>query len=126
MKICLHTKDDISCHDPVEGQAQKNFNQGGSYTIFARVTAHNQLHVDYVDTVVKSNQVHVLWQIPQYILLTAAEVMFSIPSMQFAYTQVSTYTLKNLAILGPNLFRESIFRCFFFTVAWAYRSAFRT
>ena len=39
---------------------------------------------------VKANQIHVLWQIPQYILLTAAEVMFSIPSMELAYTQVST------------------------------------
>ena len=39
---------------------------------------------------VEPNEVHVFLQIPQYILLTAAEVMFSIPSMQFAYTQVST------------------------------------
>ena len=43
-------KDGISCHDPVEGQNQRNFNQGGSYTIFARLTAPNQLHVDFVDT----------------------------------------------------------------------------
>ena len=67
--------------------------QGGSYTIFARIVySHNHynLYVEHIEPMVKANQIHVLWQIPQYILLTAAEVMFSIPSMELAYTQVST------------------------------------
>ena len=64
--------------------------KGGSYTIFARIGSHNQLIIEHIEPMVEPNQVHVFLQIPQYILLTAAEVMFSIPSMQFAYTQVST------------------------------------
>ena len=63
--------------------------KGGSYTIFARIGSHNQLIIEHIEPMVEPNQVHVFLQIPQYVLLTAAEVMFSIPSMQFAYTQVS-------------------------------------
>ena len=68
--------------------------KGGSYTIFARIGSHNQLIIEHIEPMVEPNQVHVFLQIPQYILLTAAEVMFSIPSMQFAYTQVSTLYLE--------------------------------
>ena len=38
---------------------------------------------------VKANNVHILWQIPQYVLITAGEVMFSITGLEFSYSQVS-------------------------------------
>jgi dipeptide/tripeptide permease len=40
---------------------------------------------------VKANNVHIAWQIPQYALMTAGEVMFSIPGIEFSYSQVSRY-----------------------------------
>uniref|UniRef100_A0A3B4UC33 Solute carrier family 15 member 2 n=1 Tax=Seriola dumerili TaxID=41447 RepID=A0A3B4UC33_SERDU len=36
---------------------------------------------------VKANDVHIAWQIPQYILITAGEVMFSITGLEFSYSQ---------------------------------------
>lgn len=32
--------------------------------------------------------IHILWQTPQMLLLTAAEVMFVVPLMEFSYSQV--------------------------------------
>uniref|UniRef100_A0A7N8WUX0 Solute carrier family 15 member 2 n=1 Tax=Mastacembelus armatus TaxID=205130 RepID=A0A7N8WUX0_9TELE len=36
---------------------------------------------------VKANNVHIAWQIPQYVLITAGEVMFSITGLEFSYAQ---------------------------------------
>lgn len=38
---------------------------------------------------VEANDVHIAWQIPQYVLLTMGEVMFSITGLEFSYSQVS-------------------------------------
>lgn len=35
------------------------------------------------------NAVSVLWQIPQYFIMTVAEVMFSVTGLQFSFTQVT-------------------------------------
>lgn len=37
---------------------------------------------------VKANNVHIAWQIPQYVLITTGEVMFSITGLEFSYSQV--------------------------------------
>lgn len=37
---------------------------------------------------VKANNIHIAWQIPQYVLITAGEVMFSITGLEFSYSQV--------------------------------------
>jgi len=36
---------------------------------------------------VHANTVSVLYQIPQYVLITAGEILFSIPGLSFAYSQ---------------------------------------
>lgn len=36
---------------------------------------------------VPGNQVSILWQIPQYVIVTAAEILFSITGLEFAFTQ---------------------------------------
>ncbi|XP_037029452.1 peptide transporter family 1-like [Bradysia coprophila] len=51
---------------------QEQFN--GSYTF--------QSHA-----IVPPNDVHILWQIPQYIIVTAGEIMFSVTGLEFSYTQ---------------------------------------
>ena len=37
---------------------------------------------------VGANNVNIAWQIPQYVLITAGEVMFSITGLEFSYSQV--------------------------------------
>ena len=41
-----------------------------------------------VYTLTPANSVHIFWLIPQYIILTVAEILFSITSLEFAYSQV--------------------------------------
>ncbi|XP_073702407.1 solute carrier family 15 member 2 isoform X2 [Garra rufa] len=36
---------------------------------------------------IQANNIHIAWQIPQYVLLTAGEVMFSITGLEFSYSQ---------------------------------------
>ena len=37
----------------------------------------------------KVTSVHMLWLLPQFIIITVAEVMFAVPGMEFSYSQVS-------------------------------------
>ena len=39
------------------------------------------------------NSLHMLWQIPQYILITAGEIMLSITVLAFAFTELKKYRL---------------------------------
>ena len=55
--------------------------------------------VDYEDT--EPNKVPLLHQIPQYVVITMGEILFSISGLNFAYSQVS-YTLNSRHIT-PNL-----------------------
>lgn len=37
---------------------------------------------------VAANHIHIAYQVPQYALITAGEVMFSITGLEFSYSQV--------------------------------------
>uniref|UniRef100_UPI00358FF3B4 solute carrier family 15 member 2-like n=1 Tax=Myxine glutinosa TaxID=7769 RepID=UPI00358FF3B4 len=59
---------------------------GGAYTI---VTHKVGILVDaklFID--LPPNTVHITWQIPQYFVMTAGEMMFSMTGLEFSYTQV--------------------------------------
>jgi len=58
-----------------------------------------------MDILTPSNTVHIFWQIPQYILLTMGEIMFSITGLAFAFTQASVNSIifksKNQVMTCP-------------------------
>lgn len=44
--------------------------------------------------VTQANSVHMLWLIPQYVIITAGEIMFSITGLEFSYSQAPV-TMKS-------------------------------
>ncbi|XP_043988737.1 solute carrier family 15 member 2 [Gambusia affinis] len=58
---------------------------GASYTFILREEDGKTVAEKMED--VKANNVHIAWQIPQYALITAGEVMFSITGLEFSYSQ---------------------------------------
>lgn len=37
---------------------------------------------------IPANKISIAWQLPQYVLVTAGEVMFSVTGLEFSYSQV--------------------------------------
>ncbi|XP_041437129.1 solute carrier family 15 member 1 [Xenopus laevis] len=61
------------------------FGFGSSYTIIIKECT-TELLVDYVEDI-KANTIHMALQIPQYFLITAGEVVFSVTGLEFSYSQ---------------------------------------
>lgn len=61
---------------------------GGCYTILIQ-RSFNQSGEDFLlpIEVTPANSVHMLWLLPQYFIMTVAEVMFSVTGLQFSFTQ---------------------------------------
>ncbi|NXN85737.1 S15A1 protein, partial [Bombycilla garrulus] len=64
----------------------KKFGYGGAYTISFDYCVENKLSITYFEDIAP-NTVHMAWQIPQYFLLTCAEVLFSVTGLEFSYSQ---------------------------------------
>ncbi|KAL6484882.1 hypothetical protein MHYP_G00069270 [Metynnis hypsauchen] len=58
---------------------------GAYYTVILRGDPNSLTLNKMVD--VQPNNIHIAWQIPQYVLITAGEVMFSITGLEFSYSQ---------------------------------------
>uniref|UniRef100_A0A3P9NIB0 Solute carrier family 15 member 1 n=1 Tax=Poecilia reticulata TaxID=8081 RepID=A0A3P9NIB0_POERE len=68
----------------------KDFGFGGSYTFFipSTLTFGSNCQESITESVdIKPNSVHMALQIPQYFLITAGEVMFSVTGLEFSYSQ---------------------------------------
>merc|ERR1719450_302071 len=63
---------------------------GASYDLF--ITGQNTVTVYEVVT---PNTVHILWLLPQYIVVTVGDVLFTVTSMEFAYSQAPE-TMKSI------------------------------
>ncbi|NXI92915.1 S15A1 protein, partial [Psophia crepitans] len=64
----------------------KSLGFGSAYTIVINGCSGNILDVTYFEDI-PPNTVHMAWQIPQYFILTCAEVVFSVTGLEFSYSQ---------------------------------------
>ncbi|ERL89478.1 hypothetical protein D910_06844, partial [Dendroctonus ponderosae] len=46
------------------------------------------------------NCVNILWQIPQYFLISVAEIMFGVAGLEFSFTQAAPKSMKTVTIAG--------------------------
>lgn len=63
-----------------------NFKSGAVYT----VNVYQDTTGNYVAnaiTITPPNTIHILWLIPQYVVMTMGEVMFSVTGLEFSFTQ---------------------------------------
>lgn len=69
-------------------------NLGGVYAIVISHSSNGSLELQNHE-ITTPNTVHMCWLIPQYVVMTAAEVMFSVTGLQFAYSQAPA-SMKSL------------------------------
>ncbi|XP_054275603.1 peptide transporter family 1-like isoform X2 [Macrosteles quadrilineatus] len=84
-------------------------NPAGIYTLIVNSDYNDKIEANLV-TVTPPNSVHMLWLLPQYIIITAAEIMFSITGLDFSFTQapVSMKSLISAAWLLTTAFGNLI------------------
>ena len=61
--------------------------QGGVYNLLITRDPVTGDLTSNLYTVTTPNSIHVLWQFPQYFVITASEVMFSVTGLEFSYSQ---------------------------------------
>ncbi|XP_071444371.1 peptide transporter family 1-like [Hetaerina americana] len=71
-----------------------NLESGGVYTVLVIQRGPKDFESQLIE-VTPSNSVHMMWQMPQYIVMTAGEVMFSITGLEFSFTQAPA-SMKSL------------------------------
>ncbi|MBN3307639.1 S15A1 protein, partial [Amia calva] len=72
--------------------ASRSFGFGSSFTVIISemcTTQDGEIPVNGIHFVedIKPNTIHMAWQIPQYFLMTAGEVVFSVTGLEFSYSQ---------------------------------------
>ncbi|XP_044758096.1 peptide transporter family 1-like isoform X2 [Coccinella septempunctata] len=60
---------------------------GGVYTLMIEVGENDEIMSGKLVTVTESNSISMLWLLLQYIIITAAEILFSITGLEFSYSQ---------------------------------------
>ncbi|KAG5684405.1 hypothetical protein PVAND_013640 [Polypedilum vanderplanki] len=78
---------------------------GGVYSLMITQTSASGYNVKLV-TVTDPNSVSMLWLIPQYVIMTLGEVMFSVTGLEFSFTQ------------APESMKSVIQGCWMLTVAF--------
>lgn len=83
--------------DNIQLEKDVKFKLGGVYTIVG-ANVQNKVAGRTI-TVTTPNSMHMMWLLPQYIIITIAEVMFSVTGLQFAFTQAPK-SMKSLLQAG--------------------------
>ncbi|XP_071444885.1 peptide transporter family 1-like [Hetaerina americana] len=78
--------------------------QGGVYTLI--VQQRGKEYIMELIEVTPRNNIHMMWLLPQYIIITAGEIMFSITGLEFAFTQAPA-SMKSV-VSAAWLFTDSI------------------
>ncbi|KAL5278312.1 SLC15A1 family protein [Megaselia abdita] len=79
--------------------------QGGVYTYIMEKDSTNTWKTKLIE-ITQANTVNILWLIPQYVVMTLGEVMFSVTGLEFSYSQ------------APASMKSVIQACFQLTVAF--------
>ncbi|NXG29750.1 S15A1 protein, partial [Dromaius novaehollandiae] len=80
------------------GISSMKFGFGSAYTIVINECSGSSLEVTYVEDI-PPNTVHMAWQIPQYFIITCAEVFFSVTGLEFSYSQAPS-SMKSVLQAG--------------------------
>ncbi|XP_073425642.1 solute carrier family 15 member 1 [Dendrobates tinctorius] len=75
------TKSGATCSLP-----SMKFGFGSSYTVIITECSQTSMSLEYIQDI-QANTVHMALQIPQFFLLTAGEVMYSVTGLEFSYSQ---------------------------------------
>ncbi|XP_067640963.1 peptide transporter family 1-like [Eurosta solidaginis] len=78
---------------------------GGIYTILVAEKSSGIYRNKFL-TVTNPNSLSIIWQIPQYVIMTMAEVMFSVTGLEFSYSQ------------APVAMKSVVQACWLLTVAF--------
>ncbi|XP_069472793.1 solute carrier family 15 member 2 [Ambystoma mexicanum] len=71
---------------------------GASYTVVLKEVSGGMIASNKSEDIL-ANSVHIAWQVPQYVLISAGEVMFSITGLEFSYSQ-SPVSMKSVLQAG--------------------------
>ncbi|XP_023224622.1 solute carrier family 15 member 1-like isoform X1 [Centruroides sculpturatus] len=82
-KLAINNYNDTIPLDNVE------LNTGGSYIVTVVSDSNNKYFLKN-NVIVQPNSISMLYQIPQYVIMTAGEIMFSITGLEFSYSQAPT------------------------------------
>ncbi|XP_070570103.1 solute carrier family 15 member 1-like [Ptychodera flava] len=97
--------------EPWSAEEILDYNNGAAYSVvwYSNEGAEAFEKSDFTMTqheTVPANTINILWQIPQYFIITTGEVMFSITGLEFSYAQ------------SPASMKSSLQACWLLTVAF--------
>ncbi|KAG8275514.1 hypothetical protein J6590_084439 [Homalodisca vitripennis] len=83
MLICIFSGYVLTINDKTVATGL-NLDVGGVYSLLVAENGNTEAHLF---TLTPPNSVHILWQLPQIIVISAAEIMLAVTGMEFSYSK---------------------------------------